>query len=149
MKPEETNPFTAIGIGKRIYITKEEEVRSVDQSTGELFYMKKLPASKEVPHDSLTYTKVFIGDNSFIYSMSINGLKLFNYCIYNLVPNRDIIVLHSRTCMEKCNMGRTSFFKAIKELTKNGVIWFREGSTCEYWINTNLFFNGNRLRIYK
>ena len=149
MKPEETNPFDILGVGRRSYITKEEDVRFVDQDTGEILYIKKIPSSKEVPHDSLTYTKVFMGEHNFIYSLSINGLKLFNYCIYNLIPNRDIIVLNPIACMEKCNMKKTSFFKGVKELTQNNVIKIKNGSLHCYWINSNVFFNGNRLRIYK
>jgi hypothetical protein len=149
MKPINTNQFEPIGIGKRVIITNEEEVQSVDQNTGELFYMKKLAKSKEVAHDSLTYTKVFNNRIEDVYSMSIGAYKLFLYCIYNIQPNRQTIVLDPTTCMKECNMKRTSYFAATKELKQRNVIKQKEMLNCEYYINPNVLFNGNRLRIYK
>jgi hypothetical protein len=149
MKPINTNLFEPIGIGKRVIITKEEEVESVDQNTGEIFYMKKLPKSKEVTHDSLCYTKVFKNDIQGLYQMSVNGHKLFLYCIYNIQPNRDTIILHPQICMQECGMKRTSFFFGIKELKARNIIEQKERFNCEYYINPNILFNGNRLRIYK
>jgi hypothetical protein len=147
MEPIKTNQFEPIGIGKRIFITKEEEVQSVDQKTGEMFYMKKIPAMKEVSHDSLVYTKVFTGGIENMYDMSINGYKLFLYCIYNAKPNSDTIVLHPQTCMEICKMKRTSFFQAINELKERNIIRQKEKFNCGYQINPNVLFNGNRLRL--
>lgn len=147
MEQIKPNQFKPIGIGKRIFITKEEEVQSVDQKTGEMFYMKKIPAMKEVSHDSLVYTKVFAGGIENMYDMSINGYKLFLYCIYNVKPNTDTIILHAKTCMEVCKMKKTSFFQAINELKERNVIRQKEKFNCVYQINPNVLFNGNRLRL--
>jgi len=149
IKPINMNQFEPIGIGKRIIITNEEEIQSVDQNTGEMFYMKKLAKSKEVTHDALTYTKVFNKEIDRMYDMSINGYKLLLYCIYNLQPNKDTIVLHPETCMKECKMKRTSYFAATKELKSRNIIKQKLKFNCEYYINPNIFFNGNRLRIYK
>ena len=147
MEQIKPNQFELIGIGKRIFVTKEEEVQSVDQKTGEMFYMKKIPTMKEVSHDSLVYTKVFTGGIENMYDMSVNGYKLFLYCIYNTKPNSDTIVLQPQTCMEVCKMKKTSFFQAINELKERDIIRKKEKFSYVYQINPNVLFNGNRLRL--
>lgn len=147
MEQIKPNQFELIGIGKRIFVTKEEEVQSVDQKTGEMFYMKKIPTMKEVSHDSLVYTKVFTGGIENMYDMSVNGYKLFLYCIYNTKPNSDTIVLHTQTCMEVCKIKKTSFFQAINELKERDIIRKKEKFSYIYQINPNVLFNGNRLRL--
>jgi hypothetical protein len=141
------NPFKVLGITKRIYTTKEDEIESVNTDTGEMLIIKKLPKSKEVIHDGMVYTKLFHIDYECIMGLGVHSLRLLMYCAYNARANSDSIFISIDDCLQRCNFKRTSYFLAINELCDAKIIARMLGRDYQYWINPNVFFNGNRVRL--
>jgi hypothetical protein len=49
--------------------------------------------------------------------------------------------------MLQCDISQASYYNGIKELVKEKIIAKKLGSSIEYWLNPNIFFNGNRLKL--
>jgi hypothetical protein len=66
----------------------------------------------------------------------------------NIRPIAKATILNPPDLMEHCGIKSESTIKtAITELVAEKILARKLGSTIEFWINPNVYFNGNRLRI--
>lgn len=142
------NPFKVEGITTINYITKVDEKVVIDSETGEAFTMKKIPKNSMHDHDGLPYVKVFQDKTNLLLELPTPSLKLFIYALGVARPITDLVFLNIHDCMVSCGFkSATSYREGIKGLIEANIIAKKSGSNMEFWINPNVFFNGNRLRL--
>lgn len=143
------NPFRIEGITEISYVAKANEDLVVDQNTGEMYTMKKVPKSyPNQKHDPLSYAKYFQGNCARIMDLPTPSIKMFIYAMDRIRPIQDAVYLNVDDCMNVCKFkSATSYREGIKGLVDAKIIARKVGSSMEFWINPNVFFNGNRLRM--
>lgn len=143
------NPFRVEGITEISYVTKGNEDLVVDPKTGEMYTMKKVPKSyPNQKHDPLVYTKFFQGSSNVLMDLPTPSIKMFIYAMDRIKPLSTSVFLNVDDCMVVCKFkSATSYRDGVKGLVDKKIIARKVGSSMEFWINPNIFFNGNRLRL--
>jgi hypothetical protein len=63
-------------------------------------------------------------------------------------PLAKVTILHAPDLMLNCLIKSEATIKtAITELVDEKILARKLGSTIEFWINPNIYFNGNRIRV--
>lgn len=141
------SPFKVEGVEERSYISKSDE-QLLENKDGELYVARKIDKSKIMTNDARAYTKVFIECKDIFMKLSGTTLKILMYGICTIRPLSQTVVYHIpdvqvSTEILSPNTIRTS----LGELIEAGILAQKLGSNIEFWVNPNVFFNGNRLRI--
>ncbi len=138
-----------MGVAERSFMTKEDETLTMDPETGDYYTMKKVSKNKNILHDELPYTKLFIGNLNKLIELSNPALRVMLYAMTNVKPIQQTVMLNVPDVALACNLASSTVYNAIYELLDKGFISKKLGSYIDYWFDPNIFFNGNRLRIYK
>lgn len=97
-------------------------------------------------------TKIYYSKDcrKLVYNLSPAGKSLYLFVLYNLETNQDHIVLNKDNYMKKNDIKSINTYKkAVSELWDNGFITPSSAYPKDvFWINPNLFFNGNRISKY-
>lgn len=142
------SPFKTSGLIQRQYIPKTSEDIVVDPESGQMYAMKRIPKSMDILHDPAVYTKVFQDKLELLVSMSPAAMKIVFYMICNMRPMSTSIVLSIPDLMVALDIKSPITVKnAIMELLDNRVIAQQLGSNIQFWINQDVFFNGNRVKL--
>lgn len=141
------NPFPVAGITSRTFAPRTDEQIMVNPEDGETYAVRRISQNKTEEHDPVQYTKVFAEAHFKIRKLSYTALKIFNYAVHRAALNKDIVLLNSADVMHQCEISQASFYNGIKELCKEAILARKVGSSLEFWINPNVFFNGNRLKL--
>jgi hypothetical protein len=142
------NPFKVEGITSISYIPKADEKLVTDPETGEMFTMKRVPKSQLHQHDGKVYVKLFQDAQEVLMKLPHASVKILIYAMCKVRPLSELVYLNGDDCVANCGFKSiTSYREGIKALIEHKVLARKVGSTMEYWINPNIFFNGNRLRI--
>lgn len=144
-----SSPYKYMKIEDRVFVPRENEEITTNLETGEMFVMSKIAKNKIVPHDSLTYTKFFQDSIHQLCSLGNSSLKILLYSIANVKPFAEVIVLNGPDVMLFCNISKSSFYDGVIELLDRKVLCKKLGSNIEFWFDPNIFFNGNRVKVYK
>lgn len=144
-----TSPYKYMKIEDRAFVPRANEEITTNLETGEMFVMKRIAKNKIVPHDSLVYAKVFQESIHQLCSLGAASLKILLYSIANVKPFSEIVVLNGPDVMLFCNISKSSFYDGVIELLDNKVFCKKLGSNIEFWFDPNIFFNGNRIKVYK
>jgi hypothetical protein len=140
------SPFKVEGVEERQYITKEDE-DLWEGKDGQLYITKKLNKNKRVLSDTMAYSKLFIDSMDMLMRLSSTALKVFIYSMCTIRPLQNKVVLHIPDVKIRTGFSSDSSVKsAICELIEANILAQKLGSSIEFWINPNIFFNGNRLR---
>ena len=143
-----TNPFKVNGLISRQYIPKGKEELVVDPNSREMYTMKKVPKTMEEVHDPAVYTKVFQDQLEVLIGLSPASMKIVLYMICNMRPLSDFIVLSVPDLMVALDIkSHVTIKNSIMELLDTGIIAQQLGSNIMFWINPNIFFNGNRVKL--
>ena len=143
------SPYKTIGIEERNFMTKDGETLTMDPETGEYYIMRKISKDKRVLHDELVYTKLFHDSIVPLMSLSSPALKVMMYGMLTVRPLQEIVILNVPDIAVTCGLANSTVYNSIYELLDRKFISKKLGSSIEYWFDHNVFFNGNRLRIYK
>jgi hypothetical protein len=143
------NPYKIEGIEKRSFITKENETLTMDPETGDYYTMRKVSKDKIIPHDGLTYTKFYVSSFSRLMNLSPSSLRVLFYIMTSVKPLSTSIILNPPDVCEACQFSPSTYINVITDLLDNKILAKKLGSVIEFWFDPNIFFNGNRLRIYK
>lgn len=146
----EDYPFKIEGIINRIFTLKEDERVFEDTKTGQLVSLKAISKTKNVKHDSSSYTKVFKKPMAEFKDLSVPASNLLYLIISKLEINCPFICVHEDDFFEHCNYAKGSvrlYYKAVTELIDRNVIKKKSGFTRCFWINANIIFNGDRTKI--
>ena len=123
----------AIGVGGVVMNGTGERVM------GEMMFMKN------VVLDGGSFIKVYDGGLRVMFRMKPNDIKVLCYILLNRVKfGSDSFLMGGMTSVEDCGMSISSFYKAVNNLKKLGVI-ARGMDDGSWWLNTNMFFRG----VYK
>mgnify|MGYP003519967495 FL=1 len=114
-----SNPFPIEGIQSVIRTTREGEQEMVDPKTGELYVMKKIPSSREILHDSYTYTKLFKQSPVKIASFSVPAFNLFYFIAMNLKIRQTEVCIDEELFLTEFGYSKSSrrlYYQAVIEL---------------------------------
>lgn len=143
-----TNPFKVNGLISRQYTPKVKEELVVDPNSGEMYTMRKVPKNSEQLHDPAVYTKVYQDQLELLVGLSPASMKIVLYMICNMSPLSDAIVLSVPDLMVALDIkSSVTVRNSIMEVLDKRIIAQQLGSNIQFWINPNIFFNGNRLRL--
>lgn len=141
------SPFKVEGIEERQYLTKADE-QIWENKEGELYVAKKIDKSRISLSDTKPYTKLFVDNREMLLKLSGTGLRVLVYGICTIRPLSQIAILHIPDIQVDTGISAPVTIRtAICELIEAGIIAQKLGSNIEFWVNPNIFFNGNRLRI--
>lgn len=142
------SPFRVEGIESRQYIQKVDEKLWVDPETSEMYSVKRVPKNREQLNDSMSYTKLFVDGREKIMKLSGTGLRVLVYGMCVIRPLSQTVVLNIPDIQVEANISSPNTIRtAICELIEAGILAQKLGSNIEFWVNPNIFFNGNRLRL--
>lgn len=142
---QETPFITLDDIEYRTYYTKETTREVTDRNTGEISLLSDLPTRKTGFKDSAKYTKLFHGGKLKLSELTSSGTKVLCYIMINARPNQEEICLHPKLVAE--DMGyknQRSVYEGLVDLLNLGLLACKTGYGSCFWINPNLFFNGDR-----
>lgn len=142
------SPFKVEGITERTRNANGRLREWADTKTGEVLVFQELSKLETRLNDPKSYTKLFHDTGDLVRRLSPSGLKIYLYIAMKLKINWDTIFLNPPDVCDWCNFGKTSFHQALNELQANRIIARRLGSHLEYWINPNIFYNGDRLKLF-
>ena len=143
------SPYRLMGIEERSFLTKSDETLILDPETGEYYTMKKVSKDKTMLNDELVYTKLFHDNFSKLMELSSPALRIMLYAMTTIKPIQQTVMLNIPDVALACNLANSTVYNCIYELLDSKMICKKLGSSIEYWFDPNVFFNGNRLRIYK
>jgi len=141
------SPFRVEGLVERQYVTKADE-QIWENKDGELYVAKKIDKSKIHTTDPVPYTKLFVDNKDLLMKLSGTGLRVLLYAICTVRPLSQIAVLNIPDIQAETGIAAPVTIRTgICELIEAKIIAQKLGSNIEYWVNPNVFFNGNRLRL--
>jgi hypothetical protein len=118
----------------------------VDKKTGQHWEQYPIDSLTTVA-DTRTFIKVYQQSVVTLKDMTNVAIKLYCYILFNLKPNKDQIRITYNSTKEFCGFGnKMSFYNGLEQLLDGNFI-FKTEDTGFFWINVNLFFNGNRLNL--
>ena len=142
------SPFKVIGIEERHFVTRESEEVLQLTDGDDLYAVRRIPKNKMQLHDSMTYTKLFQDSFKAFMNLSPAALKIVLYSMCHIRPLSKVAILHTPDLMVHCGIKSESTIKtAISELVTEKILARKLGSSIEFWVNPNVYFNGNRLRL--
>ena len=107
-----------------------------------------LPAESIMERQQNTKLYHCTGCKDIIYNLSPGAKSLFLYITYNLDAGKDYIWINTEHYMNKNNVKSINTVKtAIEELVRY-VLIANSGVKGVYWINSRLYFSGNRITKY-
>jgi hypothetical protein len=105
-------------------------------------------------HDKTKFLKLYARGVSVIPELSNSALKFFKYVLSEVLENQDCdyVMLPVVPTLLSCGYKKASriiYYDTIKELVDKKVIEKKESySRDQYWINPNMFFNGDRVKLF-
>ena len=157
-KRYDSNPF--IGAGAEYKRAKKRTVVKggkvvVDRESGTYEEMAELVTTHEV--DGEQFVKLYTKELKLLFSLSQSAMKVLQVVLQQVqgAVGRDTILLNM-TIVEKYfskgdvkPVGRTTFYRCVNEMISKGFIAPAADSRDLFFINPNLFFNGDRVRLVK
>lgn len=127
----------------------------IDPETGQEVVMQEVVKDTDKREkikviDKLQYTKLYKGLKLSVLNKP--ALAILDYIREKSVPGSDVISIHVSECMEFCGLdvknSKVSFYRGLNCLIENEILFKREGSMNDYFLNANLIFNGSRVGVY-
>jgi len=84
-----------------------------------------------------------------IFQLNHSAIQLFLFIAFNLKSGQDVIAINRKRFIKETNTSKSSYLRAIKELTKNQIIQPDQTYIQDtFYINPAFLFNGSRLKKY-
>lgn len=157
-KRYDTNPF--IGSNAEYKRSKKRTVIKggkmvVDSVTGEVEDTAELVTTHEV--DAEQFVKLYTKELKLLFSLTASSMRLLQVVLQQVqtAVGKDTILLNMAimeryfTSVEVKPMSRPTFYRCVNEMIDKGFIAPASDSRDLFFINPNLFFNGNRVRFVK
>lgn len=148
-----SNPFVVDGIIRvRRSVDDKNNLLLVDESTGDI--MARYAPDTDVKYrkfDNEKFVKLYHRNMKALSRMGVTSLKVLFFVMYEvgaLSRNQqvDYFSIHIQDCMDFCGFrNRKSVYDGLEELLVLKAI-FRKTGKLEFWINPNVFFNGDRVK---
>lgn len=143
-----TNPFKVEGVETKSRNFNNTEVPAVNTETGEMYALRPIQ-DISVSVDTKPYVKNFReGLESAMLNLSHTECKIWFYIQLELKPNKEEITLDFHEVKEKFDWANTTgIYEAIRNLISKDFLAKSWKGNTTYWINVNMFFNGDRKKI--
>lgn len=143
------NPIVIDGIYDRESRKVPGERIVVDEETGEVFAMK--PAIKsggKFYKDHRSYRKVYVETLKEVKDLSVPAFRILCFILYTMIKDTDEVRIHPAQVMNFCGYkSMTQYYMGILDLLNKKFIFRKVDDKTAYFINVNVFFNGNRLKL--
>jgi hypothetical protein len=115
-------------------------------STGEEVMIQNLDNVSSFSVDNREYRKVYVNGLNSISELSSSGLRVWCYILARLSPKKNEITINMSDALDYTGYkGKMNIYNGIINLLENGLL-FRKTGSGSYYININIFFNGNRIK---
>ena len=142
------SPFRIVGLEERHFLKKQDEEVWQLKDGDDLYAVRKIPKNKLSLTDTSPYTKLFNENLKDLMKLSGTGLRLLVYGACTIRPLSQTVIYHIPDIQVATGIASPNTIKAgITDLLDNKIIAQKLGSNIEYWVNPNVFFNGNRIRL--
>lgn len=129
------------------YWMKDKPMEVVDQS-GEVLSLTRPGKLITGFQDRASYTKLFKGGKLKLAELSSSGIKVLCYIMLNASPNQEDMCLHpQQVASEMGYRDQRSVYEGLVNLLNMGLLGRKTGYQSCFWINPNLFFNGDRIKL--
>ena len=146
-----SNPFRVDGIQERFVKKASLQLHSMDavnRDTGEATPLYTPEKNIRVLHDPRTYAKVYAEGADVIRTFSDPERNLFLYILSVLKINQDTVYLNEADVLLWCGFARATFFRSRDALIEKRVLACKVGSYLEFFINPNIIYNGDRVKLF-
>jgi len=142
------NPSKPIGINrKHIKGVASAPIEMANPDTGELSLCTQVPKGRFVDNDTLQFKKVFNESLDTIKDFSTSAIKVWCYILNELPIRRDVVTVVIEDCKKFTGYASdVPIYRGIVELLEKEFIYRKVGSTTEYFINVNKYYNGDRTK---
>lgn len=144
------NPFmTEIAVKvrkKRLTVARGSSL--IDGDTGEIQGVTEV--SQVIPVDETQFVKLFTAEIGAFFDLSSAGIKAFCSVMYAVQksPGKDLVYMDLETLPEPFTLSRQTFLRGVQELIENKFL-AKHVSANWYFLNPNIFFNGDRVRFVR
>jgi len=128
------------------YVKRGDLISVQNTSTGEELLIQEMGKDKTSKIDTREYRKVYVESLNSIANLSSSGLKVWCYVLSRLIASKDEIGINMEDILQYTGYKtRANIYNGIINLLENGLL-FRKTGSGSYYININIFFNGNRIK---
>lgn len=141
------NPFingnSILPIKRKNTVIGSKDHILINDKTGEVGGTVAIKRVEEV--DNETFIKIYIGQIRDLFSLKQNAMKVLSYIITITPINKDKIIFDIDECKAFTGYSSTTTITdGLSILVENGIV-ARSEKSIVYYINPNIFFNGDRL----
>jgi len=127
------------GVGRKSDIIIDGDTGAVTGHTGATVYYDV----KRV--DNEQFNKIYTKNLTRLFDLNGNDMKVFLYIMAILRPNRELVQINNRECMEYTGIKTTNtIYRCLSALIETKFIC-RSKISQTYFINPAIFFNGDRI----
>jgi len=144
----EKNPFDLEGIFEKSFDDPEKRT-FIDNETGEVLSVTAaIKTGTKSYKDRRAYRKLFAEGLKDVMNLSAPGFRLLCYIMYHMRKDVDFVYVLPQPAMDFCEYkGVTQYYVGIRELLDKKFMVRRKEDKNSFFINVNLFFNGNRIKL--
>lgn len=104
----------------------------------------------EVDFDRQQSTRLYISPNYRKIAMGLSGneLRLFVWIAYEANQGKDYLWINVNRFLEESGLSLNTYKSAIVKLARYGYVNKTVFNKDVFWINPNVFFNGNRVNVF-
>lgn len=140
-----SSPFEHTGIHEVDYKRRIKKGQLIYTDTGEVTDIMQYKESGTFAKDSLTYVKMYKAAINILPGLSKAAVSVLCICLKKLKPNNgEFTIKHKDAVVMDKALKYGRYYDGMSELLEYGVI--AKGGLDKYYINTNLFFNGDRIK---
>jgi hypothetical protein len=141
----DASPFDHAGIHEVEYKRRIKKGQLIYTDTGEVTDIMQYKESGSFTKDSLTYVKMYKAAIGILPGLSKASVSVLCICLKKLKPNTgEFVIKHKDAVSMDGTLKYGRYYDGMSELLEYGVI--AKGKLDKYYINTNLFFNGDRIK---
>lgn len=142
-----STPFTPQGLETKTKVEHGTSFTAWREDGGEGYEMRKQGELVTYIKDSLEFRKVFVGGLATIKDLQAPALRVWCFILMTLKPKRGELILDVEKCMTFTGYGSIQpIYDGLGELVHYNLL-ARSVSSGIYYINPNIFFNGNRTEL--
>lgn len=120
----------------------------IDGSTGEI--QGTTEVQQVIPVDETQFVKLYTANIGVFFDLSKSGLKVF--CALMLAVQKkagtDLVYLDLASLPDEVKLSKQTFYRGLTELIENKFV-AKHQSANWFFVNPNLFFNGDRVRFVR
>lgn len=144
----EENPFKPLGFEVKNIREIPDSKIMVSEDTGEYLSVTSLGKLELKTFDNVKYCKLYDEALPVVKTFSIPALKVWSYVVSVAKPSKDYIFFDMKECLKHTEYTASlNVYKGLTELVEKEFIARSTGRGSTYFINPNMFFNGDRRKI--